>query len=68
MEEDFVGKDEIQVGITEFMIEGKAVPAITKYLLSDFIVNEIDKSNQLVSLKSKPDPNYRPENKPALNY
>ena len=50
------------------MIEGKAVPAITKYLLSDFIVNEIDKSNQLVSLKSKPDPNYRPENKPALNY
>jgi hypothetical protein len=30
------------------------VPAVTKYLLSDFIVNEIDIHQQVVVLQSKP--------------
>ena len=39
MEQDFEGKDEQAVGITEFISPGRQIPAITKYLISDFIVN-----------------------------
>jgi hypothetical protein len=54
------------VGITEYISEGRQIPAITKYLLSDFIVNEIDKSEQVVYLKSKPSPYV--EEKQVLNF
>jgi hypothetical protein len=45
---------ERDVGITEFLSGGKQIPALTKYLLSDFIVNEIDKSHKVVTLTKKP--------------
>ena len=54
MEQEFSTKEEQSVGIIEFLTAGKQIPAITKYLLTDFIVNEIDKSEKVVSLTKKP--------------
>jgi hypothetical protein len=42
------------VGITDYISQGKQIPAITKFLLSDFVVNEIDSSGSVVVLKNKP--------------
>ena len=54
-------KEEQQVGIQCYISEGGAIPAVTKYLLTDFIVNEINPQGKVVTLSSKPDPNsYQP--------
>ena len=41
--------------------------AITKYLLSDFVVNEIDKDGTLVTVKNKPQDIKIPQ-KPTVSY
>lgn len=33
---------------------GNQIPAITKYMLSDFIVNEIDANGNVVVIENKP--------------
>lgn len=55
------------MGITEFISQGRQIPAITKYLLSDFIVNEIDKNEQVVYLKNKPSA-FVGEEKPVMSF
>jgi hypothetical protein len=42
------------VGITEYIAEGRQIPAITKYMLSDFIVNEIDQEGNVVVVENRP--------------
>ena len=55
MKQEYKSEEEEKVGITEFISQGSQIPAITKYLLSDFIVNEIDKNNNLVKLNTLPE-------------
>lgn len=54
MEQDYSSKQEEKVGIIEYISKGHQIPAITKYLFSDFIVNEIDKNQQVVALAERP--------------
>jgi tRNA pseudouridine13 synthase len=54
MEQDYRSPQEEKVGITHYLTPGTQIPAITKYLYSDFVVNEIDKFQQLVQLKVRP--------------
>jgi hypothetical protein len=42
------------VGIEEYIAPGQQIPAITKYMLSDFIVNEIDINSKLVVIENDP--------------
>ena len=42
------------MGITQFISPGRPIPALTKYLLTDFIVNEIDTNGNVVTLSVRP--------------
>lgn len=49
MEADaIVDSEELAVGITQYVREGPQLPGIQKYLVSDFIVNEIDQQGVVV--------------------
>jgi len=39
MEKEITGTEEQKVGITQYLQPGLQIPAITKYLLTDFVVN-----------------------------
>lgn len=47
---------EKNVGIEEYLSKGESVEGITKFLISDFIVNEVDSNGNVVMLKSKDKP------------
>ena len=47
---------EKEVGIECYISQGGPVPAVTKYLLTDFIVNEITPEEKVVMLTEKPNP------------
>ena len=51
----FSSQHEQDVGIRMFISHGPQIPAITKYLLSDFVVNEIDQVGNVVALSAAPD-------------
>lgn len=59
------------MGIECYISKGGPIPAVTKYLLTDFIVNEITPSGKVVTLNQKPNPGgyKQPEvEKPSYNY
>jgi len=51
------------VGITEFISKGNPIPAVTKFMLTDFIVNEISEDGNVVHVREKPNPSANPVKK-----
>lgn len=43
------------MGISCYISKGKPIPAVTKFLLTDFIVNEIAEDGTVIKLDKKPD-------------
>ena len=55
LKEAFQSKEEIDVGIECYISAGGPIPAVSKYLLTDFIVNEISVEGEVLTLEKKPD-------------
>jgi hypothetical protein len=59
--EPICDSEEQSVGITEYIRRGPQLPGIQKYLVSDFIVNEIDQQGNVVLFASKPEHGKQPQ-------
>lgn len=53
------------MGITEFISKGNPIAAVTKFMLTDFIVNEISEDGNVIHVKEKPNPSINPVKKVA---